>query len=61
MIKNATLKVYKGAPHRLMSTNKEQLNAGLLQFANQERKVAEPATRVRRTEPRTSELTPSST
>ena len=57
LIKNATLKVYKGAPHGLMSTNKEQFNADLLQFANQETDVAEAATRVRRTESRTSEAT----
>jgi hypothetical protein len=59
MIKDATLKVYKGAPHGLMSTHKEQFNADLLQFAKQERDVAEAATRVRRTESRTSELTSS--
>jgi non-heme chloroperoxidase len=57
MIKNATLKVYKGAPHGLMSTNKEQFNGDLLQFANQKTNVAEAATRVRRTESPTSEAT----
>src|SRR5206468_3466398 len=36
MIKGATLKVYKGAPHGLMSTNREQLNADLLEFAKQQ-------------------------
>jgi non-heme chloroperoxidase len=36
MIKGATLKVYKGAPHGLMSTNKDQLNADLLEFAEQQ-------------------------
>jgi non-heme chloroperoxidase len=56
LIKGATLKVYKGAPHGLMATNKEQFNADLLQFAKQETKIAEPATRVRRPEPRTSEI-----
>ncbi len=60
MIKDATLKVYKGAPHGLMSTNKEQFNADLLQFAKQETKVAETTTRARRTETRTSETSPSS-
>jgi non-heme chloroperoxidase len=32
MIKNATLKVYPGAPHALFSTHKDQLNADLLAF-----------------------------
>jgi non-heme chloroperoxidase len=59
MIKGATLKIYKGAPHGLMSTHKEQFNADLLQFAKQENKVAETATRARRTEPATSEISPS--
>jgi non-heme chloroperoxidase len=36
MIKGATLKVYKGAPHGLMSTNKDQLNADLLEFAERQ-------------------------
>ena len=36
MIKDATLKVYKGAPHGLMSTHKEQFNTDLMQFAEQE-------------------------
>ena len=60
LIKNATLKVYKGAPHGLMSTNKEQFNADLLQFAGQEPKVAETTTRARLPEPRSSEISPSS-
>ena len=55
MIKDATLKVYNGAPHGLMSTDKEQFNADLLQFANQETRAAEAAARVRRTESPTSE------
>ena len=59
MVKDATLKVYKGAPHGLMNTNREQFNADLLQFANQETNVAERATRVRPTESRPSELTSS--
>jgi non-heme chloroperoxidase len=59
MIRGATLKVYKGAPHGLMSTNKEQFNADLLQFAKQETRVAETTTRARRTETGTSETSPS--
>ncbi|MFL5612556.1 MAG: alpha/beta fold hydrolase [Gemmatimonadaceae bacterium] len=33
LIKGASLKVYKDAPHGLMSTHKEQFNADLLEFA----------------------------
>lgn len=33
-IKNATLKVYAGAPHGITDTHKEQLNADLLEFLN---------------------------
>jgi non-heme chloroperoxidase len=58
MIKDATLKVYQGAPHGLMSTNKEQFNADLLQFARQEPKVAETTTRARRTETAPSATSP---
>lgn len=32
LVKDATLKVYQGAPHGLMSTHKEQLNEDLLAF-----------------------------
>ena len=32
LVKNATLKVYPGAPHGLMATHQEQLNADLLSF-----------------------------
>ena len=32
LIKNSTLKVYKGAPHGLTDTHKEQLNSDLLSF-----------------------------
>ncbi len=32
IVKNATLKVYKGAPHGLCTTHKEQANADLLEF-----------------------------
>ena len=56
LIKGATLKVYKGAPHGLMNTNKAQFNADLLGFAKQETKSAESAARTRRTESGTSEV-----
>ncbi len=58
MIAGATLKVYKGAPHGLMSTNKEQFNADLLEFARLESQAAETATRARSDQPRTSEIAP---
>jgi len=32
LVKNATLKVYAGAPHGLTDTHKNQLNADLLAF-----------------------------
>jgi non-heme chloroperoxidase len=32
LIKNATLKVYKGAPHGMCTTHKEQVNADPLAF-----------------------------
>ena len=32
LVKDATLKVYPGAPHGLMSTHKEQFNEDLLAF-----------------------------
>ena len=32
IVKNATLKVYKGAPHGMCTTLKDQVNADLLQF-----------------------------
>ena len=35
MIKGATLKVYPGAPHGLMSTHQERFNADLLAFARE--------------------------
>jgi non-heme chloroperoxidase len=38
LVRNATLKIYKGAPHGLTDTHKDQLNADLLAF------VQEPAT-----------------
>jgi len=40
MIKGATLKIYKGAPHGLMSTHKEQFNADLLEFSRQQPQAA---------------------
>ena len=43
MIKDATLKIYKGAPHGLMATNKEQFHSDLLQFAKQEPKLTKVA------------------
>jgi non-heme chloroperoxidase len=58
MIKGATLKVYKGAPHGLMSTIKDQFNADLLQFAKQETKGAETTARARRTGTAKSEISP---
>ena len=32
LIKNATLKVYPGAPHGMCSTEKDKVNADLLEF-----------------------------
>jgi non-heme chloroperoxidase len=58
LIAGATLKVYKGAPHGLMTTNKEQFNADLLAFARQESQAAETATRARGSDSRRSEITP---
>jgi non-heme chloroperoxidase len=40
MIKGATLKVYKGAPHGLMTTHQEQFNNDLLEFARQQPEAA---------------------
>ena len=34
LIKNATLKIYAGAPHGLADTHKNQLNADLLEFVS---------------------------
>jgi non-heme chloroperoxidase len=34
LVKNAQLKVYKGAPHGLCTTEKEKVNADLLAFIN---------------------------
>jgi len=60
MIKDARLEVIKGAPHGLMSTNKEQFNTELLQFAKQQSSDEESVTRVRRSELRTNEISPPS-
>jgi non-heme chloroperoxidase len=57
MIKDATLKVYKGAPHGLMTTHKEQFNADLLEFARPEARDAAAATRVR-SDSRETEVSP---
>ena len=40
MIKGATLKIYKGAPHGLMTTHKDQFNTDLLEFARQQPETA---------------------
>ena len=32
LVKNATLKVYKGAPHGMCTTHKDQVNGDLLEF-----------------------------
>src|SRR5258706_9091928 len=56
MIKGATLKVYKGAAHGLMSTNREQFNSGLIAFAREQTKVPKTATPQRRPQSRTSEV-----
>ena len=58
MIKGATLEVYKGAPHGLMTTHKQQFNTDLLQFARQESQDAAAATRAQRSEERTTEVPP---
>jgi non-heme chloroperoxidase len=34
-VKNATLKVYKGAPHGMPATLKDQINADLLAFVRE--------------------------
>ncbi|HKC80261.1 MAG TPA: alpha/beta hydrolase [Gemmatimonadaceae bacterium] len=47
MIKGAVLKIYKGAPHGLTATNKDQLNADLLEFAAQKAETVATARHVR--------------
>ena len=58
MIKNAVLKVYKGAPHGLMSTHKDEFNSDLLEFARLGAESSEVATRTRPTLSRTTEISP---
>jgi len=60
MIENARLEVYKGAPHGLMSTHKSRFNSDLLEFARQDTRDAERATRASRTDSRPSEMSVSS-
>jgi non-heme chloroperoxidase len=40
LVKGATLKVYPGFPHGMCSTQKDQINADLLDFLKKERRVA---------------------
>jgi non-heme chloroperoxidase len=39
IVKNATLKVYKGAPHGMPATHKDQINADLLAFFREEKQT----------------------
>jgi len=41
LVKNATLKIYAGAPHGLMDTHKEKLNADLLEFIQEKKRTSE--------------------
>src|ERR1035438_4932097 len=41
LVKDATLKVYAGAPHGLTETHKDQLNADLLAFLRSEEHTSE--------------------
>jgi non-heme chloroperoxidase len=45
LIKGATLKVYEGAPHGLMSTHQQRFNTDLLEFAQGAAKAAAPGRR----------------
>ena len=45
MLKYATYKVYKGAPHGLMTTHQSQFNADLLDFARQKSQTSAPGRR----------------
>jgi non-heme chloroperoxidase len=58
IVTGSTLKVYKGAPHGLMSTNKDQFNADLLEFAREESTTAETTARTRTSESRSTEAPP---
>jgi non-heme chloroperoxidase len=49
MIKGATLEVYKGAPHGLMTTHREQFNADVLEFARQGAESSAATTRAHET------------
>jgi non-heme chloroperoxidase len=40
LVKNATLKIYQGAPHGMCSTLKDRVNAELLAFTQEDRKAA---------------------
>ena len=51
MIAGATLKIYKGAPHGLMTTHKEQFNTDLLEFARQQPQASVSAQREASTAP----------
>jgi non-heme chloroperoxidase len=51
MIKGATLKIYKGAPHGLMTTHKEQFNTDLLEFTRQQPQAAASVRREASTAP----------
>jgi non-heme chloroperoxidase len=51
IIKGATLKIYKGAPHGLMTTHKEQFNNDLLEFTRQQPQAAASARREASTAP----------
>jgi len=43
IVKDATLKVYQGAPHGLTDTHKDQLNADLLAFLSQKHQRSQGA------------------
>jgi hypothetical protein len=58
MIKGASLLVYKGAPHGLMTTNKDQFNGDILEFARQGVEAETAAPRVRPTETTEREVPP---
>jgi non-heme chloroperoxidase len=45
MLKDATYKVYKGAPHGLMTTHQRQFNADLLEFVRQKSQSSAPGRR----------------
>jgi non-heme chloroperoxidase len=45
LLKDATYKVYKGAPHGLMSTHQQQFNTDLLEFARQKAQTSAPGRR----------------